>query len=77
MYYVFDLLYLEGYDLRRVRLSQRKESTGQIVTSGDLVRYPITPGPGIALLSRKTKRLEGILAKRGNQFYEERRTASG
>ena len=34
LYYVFDLLYLDGYDLRRVSLEQRKEVLAQI-TSGD------------------------------------------
>jgi bifunctional non-homologous end joining protein LigD len=76
MYYVFDLLYLEGYDLRRVSLEQRKEVLAQIVTSGDLVRYSDHyPGQGIALFeAAKQKGLEGILAKRATSCYEERRT---
>jgi bifunctional non-homologous end joining protein LigD len=76
MYYVFDLLYLEGYDLRRVSLEQRKEVLSQIVTSGDLVRYSDHyPGQGIALFeAAKQKGLEGILAKRRTSCYEERRT---
>jgi bifunctional non-homologous end joining protein LigD len=76
MYYVFDLLYLEGYDLRRVSLEQRKEVLAQIVKSGDLVRYSDHyPGQGIALFeAAKQKGLEGILAKRRTSSYEERRT---
>jgi bifunctional non-homologous end joining protein LigD len=76
MYYVFDLLYLEGYDLRRVSLEQRKEVLVQIVKSGDLVRYSDHyPGQGIALFeAAKQKGLEGILAKRRTSCYEERRT---
>ena len=76
MYYVFDLLYLEGYDLRRVSLEQRKEVLAQIVKSGDLVRYSDHyPGQGIALFeAAKQKGLEGILAKRRTSCYEERRT---
>jgi bifunctional non-homologous end joining protein LigD len=76
MYYVFDLLYLEGYDLRRVSLEQRKEVLAQIVTSGDLVRYSDHyPGQGIALFeAAKQKGLEGILAKRRTGCYEERRS---
>ena len=76
MYYVFDLLYLEGYDLRRVSLEQRKEVLAQIVTSGDLVRYSDHyQGQGIALFeAAKQKGLEGILAKRRTSCYEERRT---
>ena len=76
MYYVFDLLYLEGYDLRRVSLEQRKEVLAQIVMSGDLIRYSDHyPGQGIALFeAAKQKGLEGILAKRRGSGYEERRT---
>ena len=76
MYYVFDLLYLEGYDLRRVSLEQRKEVLAQIATSGDLLRYSDHyPGQGIALFeAAKQKGLEGILAKRRTSCYEERRT---
>ena len=76
MYYVFDLLYLEGYDLRRVSLEQRKEVLAQIATSVDLLRYSDHyPGQGIALFeAAKQKGLEGILAKRRTSCYEERRT---
>jgi len=76
MYYVFDLLYLEGYDLRRVSLEPRKQVLSQIVTPGDLVRYSDHyPGQGIALFeAAKQKGLEGILAKRLTSCYEERRT---
>ena len=31
VYYVFDLLYADGYDLRRVALEDRKQALGQIV----------------------------------------------
>ena len=29
LYYVFDLLYLDGYDLRRVSLEERKDGAGE------------------------------------------------
>jgi len=76
MYYVFDLLYLDGYDLQRVSLEPRKEVLAQIVKSGDLVRYSDHyPVQGITLFeAAKQKGLEGILAKRRTSCYEERRT---
>ena len=39
VYYLFDLIYLDGYDLRRVDLEQRKQTLSQIIAARDLVRY--------------------------------------
>jgi bifunctional non-homologous end joining protein LigD len=75
LYYVFDLLYLDGYDLRRVALEQRKEVLAQITDSSGFVRYSDHFDQGIALFDAAKKRgLEGILAKRRGSCYEERRT---
>jgi len=75
-YYVFDLLYLDGYDLRRSKLEDRKAALAKIVTRSDTVRFSDHyPGQGIALFEvAKQKGLEGILAKKRNSFYEERRS---
>ncbi len=76
LYYVFDLLYLDGYDLRRVALEERKAALAKIVTAGDVLRFSDHyPGQGVALFEvAKQKGLEGILAKRRRSIYEERRT---
>ncbi|GAC1429521.1 MAG: hypothetical protein NVSMB58_04880 [Terriglobales bacterium] len=76
VYYVFDVLYIDGYDLRRVPLEQRKEVLAQIIWFGDLIRYSDHyPGKGIALFNAaKQKGLEGIVAKRRNSYYDERRS---
>jgi len=75
VYYVFDLIYLDGYDLRRVGLEQRKEKLAEIVAPGELVRYSDHFPQGLALFEvAKQKGLEGILAKRRASHYEERRT---
>lgn len=74
-YYVFDLLYLDGYDLRRVALEQRKEALLHVVSPGDLLRYSEHFSHGLALFeAAKQKGLEGILAKRRTSVYEERRS---
>jgi bifunctional non-homologous end joining protein LigD len=75
LYYVFDLLYLDGYDLRRVPLEQRKEILRQITDVSGHVRYSehFSQGKGLFDVA-KQKGLEGILAKRRNSIYEERRT---
>ncbi len=75
-YYVFDLVYLDGYDLRRARLEDRKAALAEIVAASETVRFSDHyPGQGIALFEvAKQKGLEGILAKKRNSFYEERRS---
>jgi bifunctional non-homologous end joining protein LigD len=76
IYYVFDLLYMDGYDLRRVRLNDRKRLLGEVLLPGEIVRYSDHhAGEGVALFqAAKQKGLEGILAKKSNSCYEERRS---
>jgi bifunctional non-homologous end joining protein LigD len=75
LYYVFDLLYLDGYDLRRVPLEERKSMLAQITSSDGPVRYSDHFPQGKALFDvAKQKGLEGILAKCRTSIYEERRT---
>jgi len=76
VYFVFDLLYLDGYDLRGVPLSTRRELLEKILTPGPVVRLSETfPGAGEDLLevARETG-LEGILAKHAGSAYESRRS---
>jgi bifunctional non-homologous end joining protein LigD len=76
LYYAFDILYLDGYDLRRVALEERKRVLKEILTPGEIVRYSDDfAGQGIALFeAAKQKGLEGILAKHRGSRYEERRS---
>lgn len=75
LYYVFDLLYLDGYDLRRVSLEQRKGLLHRIIDGNGPVRYSDHFPSGTALFAAaKQQGLEGILAKRRSSVYEERRT---
>jgi bifunctional non-homologous end joining protein LigD len=76
LYYVFDLLYLDGYDLRRAALEERKRLLRQIVRDDELVRYSDHfAGQGITLFdAAKQKGLEGIIAKKSGSVYEERRS---
>ena len=70
LYYVFDLLYLDGYDLRRVSLEQRKNLLAQITSATGPVRYSDHFSQGKALFNvAKQKGLEGILAKRRRSVY--------
>ena len=75
-YYVFDVIYVDGYDLRRVELEHRKRVLREVLSDGEIVRFSDHyPGQGVALFNAaKEKGLEGIVAKKRNSFYEERRT---
>ena len=76
VYYVFDLLYADGYDLRRVALEERKQALAKLVKTNELIRLSEHfPERGIALFeAAKQQGLEGILAKHRGSFYEERRS---
>ena len=75
-YYVFDLIYVDGYDLRRVSLEDRKAVLAKIISTNEIVRYSEHfLEHGLALFkAAKQQGLEGILAKRRSSCYEERRT---
>lgn len=76
-YFVFDLVYADGYDLRRVNLEERKQALAALITAGDVVKYSDHyPEHGKALLEVARERgLEGIIAKRRRSCYEERRSS--
>jgi bifunctional non-homologous end joining protein LigD len=75
VYYAFDLLYLDGYDLRRVSLEQRKQALADILTTNELIRYSNHFEGGIRLFdAAKQNGLEGIVAKRRSSCYEEKRS---
>jgi bifunctional non-homologous end joining protein LigD len=77
LYYAFDLLYLDGYDWRRLPLEERKRKLASLVVSEDAVRYSDhyeEHGKALFEIARK-KGLEGIVAKRRASCYEERRSS--
>jgi bifunctional non-homologous end joining protein LigD len=76
LYYAFDLIYLDGEDWRKVNLEDRKQKLASIIKPGDSLRYSDHyPEQGRALFElAKSKGLEGIVAKRRNSCYEERRS---
>lgn len=80
-YYVFDVMYCEGYDLTRTPLLQRKELLRQILeASGDgasVVRFgDHLQGKGQAFYESACEYgLEGVVAKRADSPYKPRRTS--
>ncbi len=77
VYYVFDLLYLDGYDLTQADLELRKQLLASVVTSSNLIRYSDHyVGQGTALFQAAAQRgLEGIVAKRRASCYLQKRSS--
>lgn len=76
VYYAFDLLYLDGYDLMQADLEARKRLLASVLTPDDLFRYSDHYiGRGTALFEAAAQRgLEGIVAKRRRSCYEQKRS---
>jgi bifunctional non-homologous end joining protein LigD len=76
VYYFFDLIYLDGYDLHKVELEDRKSLLKEVLTPSDLIRYSDHFDQGTSLFEAARKNgLEGIVAKHRNSCYEERRSS--
>ena len=76
VYFAFDLLYLDGYDLRGVALAQRREQLQAVLAPGGVLRISETfPGGGEELLeAARAIGLEGVVAKHASSIYESRRS---
>jgi bifunctional non-homologous end joining protein LigD len=72
LYYAFDVLYREGFDLRGLKLEQRKELLAASLIPTDRLRLVETfPEDGIALFeAARATGMEGIVAKRRDSRYE-------
>jgi len=74
--FAFDLLYLNGFDLRQATLLDRKALLKSILSPSTLVRYSDHfTGNGAELLqAARENQLEGVVAKRGSSRYESKRS---
>jgi bifunctional non-homologous end joining protein LigD len=77
VYFAFDLLYLNGYDLRGVHLDERRKLLEQIVAPDPVFRIStVFPGAGEELLeAARENGLEGLIAKRATSTYESKRSS--
>jgi bifunctional non-homologous end joining protein LigD len=78
VYYLFDLLYLDGYDLREVPLIERKNLLKQIVHEDSRIHYSdhiLETGKELFELATE-RHLEGIVGKRISSPYPAGRTSS-
>ena len=76
IYDAFDLLYLDGLDLRRVTLEQRKQLLKDRIKVGEVIQFSDHYAEkGLDLFkAAKQRGLEGIVAKKRTSTYEERRS---
>ncbi|MCG8470168.1 MAG: DNA ligase D [Gemmatimonadetes bacterium] len=70
-YYAFDLLGFDGYDLRRLPLSTRREMLRLVVPETGPIRYSEGfDGAGTALFAQVQEMgLEGVMAKKSDSIY--------
>ncbi len=75
VFYAFDLLYLDGRDLRGEPLIERKRLLKEILQPNDVIRYSEEFSDGKALFeAAKQQGVEGIVGKKASSFYESRRS---
>jgi bifunctional non-homologous end joining protein LigD len=77
VYYAFDLLYLDEFDLRRVELERRKDLLQSRLAAGGIAHFSDHYAEkGLDLLEAARQRgLEGIVAKRRKSLYQEKRSS--
>jgi bifunctional non-homologous end joining protein LigD len=77
-YFLFDLPFYEGYDLRKVALQGRRKLLKEILESKvtEHVRFSadFDAAPATILASARAMNLEGVIAKRADAPYVSRRT---
>jgi DNA ligase D, 3''-phosphoesterase domain len=76
-YYAFDLLYCDGYDLRKTLLEDRKQLLKRILRPNNRIRYSeheIEKGKELYEAARQ-QGLEGIIGKKRDSIYVGQRTS--
>jgi bifunctional non-homologous end joining protein LigD len=75
MFYAFDVIYLDGYDLRRVNLEDRKRILSDALVESSVVKFSEDFPDGMQLYAAaEQQNLEGIVAKRRSSCYVEKRS---
>ena len=75
-YAAFDLIYADGRDLRKTPLEERKELLERLIRDDELVLFSKhIVGKGKSLFAQaQAKHLEGIVGKKRDSVYQERRS---
>jgi bifunctional non-homologous end joining protein LigD len=77
-YYAFDLMYVDGYDLRKAPLVERKELLRKVLTGNERVHFSehIAEKGEELFAAARAKGLEGIIGKIKDSTYAGSRTSS-
>jgi bifunctional non-homologous end joining protein LigD len=77
IYFVFDLLYVDGYDLRNCTVVERKKTLAKILQPAKFIKLSEhVEGEGVAFFREIEKfHLEGMIAKRADSKYLPRRSS--
>jgi bifunctional non-homologous end joining protein LigD len=77
VYFVFDLLYVDGYDLTACSVVERKAKLAQILQPSNVIKLSEhIEGDGEALFKEIEKfHLEGMMAKRASSKYVQKRSS--
>jgi bifunctional non-homologous end joining protein LigD len=77
VYFAFDLLYVDGYDLMSCSVVERKAALERILRPASFIKFSEhIEGDGEAFFEQIEKfRLEGMMAKRASSQYAQRRSA--
>jgi bifunctional non-homologous end joining protein LigD len=77
LYFVFDLLYVDGYDLMGCTVVERKAKLAEIIEPSNVIQLSEhIDGEGKAFFREIEKfRLEGMMAKRASSRYIQRRSS--
>jgi len=77
VFFAFDLLYLDGRDLRAVPLIERKKLLQEVLKPNDVIRYSdhFNTNASDLLAAARQQGLEGIICKRAQSRYESRRSS--
>ncbi len=71
VFYAFDLLHLDGRDLLRIPLDDRRSALRRVIGDGGLlVSEPLPGTPAQIERAVRELQLEGVVAKRRRSFYE-------
>ncbi|MHA4842958.1 DNA ligase D [Flavitalea antarctica] len=71
-YCVFDILWLDGYDLKTLSLIQRKQILSDLLGENDVLRFSESFNDGHSLYEQALEsNLEGIVAKKTDSTYNE------
>jgi bifunctional non-homologous end joining protein LigD len=71
-FYLFDVLYYNGYDLQHLQLTDRKEILSQVIPFNDVLKFSdhFEDGPKLYELI-KEQQMEGIVAKKKASTYQQ------